>query len=143
MTRGEFFWAFGGQDEGLATPEVFARFDELSLPQGAAHPTLDDDHALMQALRAGDAPALGAALHNDLQNAALSLRPRLAQVLQIARDAGALGAIVSGSGPTVAAVASSRRHARAIAALWTAEDVVDHVWTATGPAPGARVTSGG
>jgi 4-diphosphocytidyl-2-C-methyl-D-erythritol kinase len=80
-------------------------------------------------------------LHNDLQQAALSLRPELGRVLTIARDAGALGVVVSGSGPTVAALAKSRRHSRAIAAMWTAEDVVDHVWTATGPVGGARIAT--
>jgi 4-diphosphocytidyl-2-C-methyl-D-erythritol kinase len=95
----------------------------------------------MQALRAGDPAALGAALHNDLQEAALSLRPELARTLEIAAETGALGAIVSGSGPTVAALARSRQHALAIAATWTAEGATDSVWTTQGPAHGARIVS--
>ncbi|GAB2456151.1 4-(cytidine 5'-diphospho)-2-C-methyl-D-erythritol kinase [Xylanimonas ulmi] len=137
MTRGEFHWVFGASERGLSTPAVYARFDELT--QGGAAPVgLDDDTALMQALRAGDPTALGAALHNDLQEAALSLRPELGRTLDIARETGALGAIVSGSGPTVAALARSRQHALAIAATWTAEGAADAVWTTTGPAGGAR-----
>ncbi|GAB4086698.1 4-(cytidine 5'-diphospho)-2-C-methyl-D-erythritol kinase [Myceligenerans cantabricum] len=164
LTRGEFHWAFAVQAEGLSTPSVFGRFDELSrtMPDGghdlpgedwwnggaaepgdpgdvARGPDPGDDAGLLAALRAGDPTALGAALRNDLQAAALDLRPELGRVLEIARDAGTLGAVVSGSGPTVAALARSRRHALAIAAVWTAAGVVDSVWTATGPAPGARI----
>ncbi len=138
MTRGEFHWVFAASDRGLSTPAVFGAFDELTA--GDVPPArLEDDTALMQALRAGDPTALGAALHNDLQEAALSLRPDLARTLELAHEAHALGAIVSGSGPTVAALARSRQHALAIAATWTAEGAADTVWTTTGPAPGARV----
>ncbi|PZR54411.1 4-(cytidine 5'-diphospho)-2-C-methyl-D-erythritol kinase [Xylanimonas oleitrophica] len=138
MTRGEFHWVFAASEEGLSTPRVFAAYDELT--GGQAPPVgVEDDTALMQALRAGDPTALGAALHNDLQEAALSLRPDLRRTLDLAREAGALGALVSGSGPTVAALARSRQHALAIAATWTAEGAADTVWTATGPAHGARV----
>jgi 4-diphosphocytidyl-2-C-methyl-D-erythritol kinase len=140
MTRGEFHWAFAASDEGLSTPKVYGLFDELTAGQAAAA-ALVDDNPLMQALRAGDAAALGAALHNDLQEPALSLRPGLRRTLDAARGAGALGALVSGSGPTVAALARSRQHALAIAATWTAEDLADSVWTATAPAHGARVVS--
>lgn len=140
MTRGEFHWVFAAQAEGLSTPVVFGRFDELTGPEGAAEePGLEEDTALMQALRAGDAVALGRALHNDLQAAALSLRPELERTIGVADDAGALGAFVSGSGPTVAALARSRQHALAIAASWTAEGAADSVWCTSGPAHGARL----
>jgi 4-diphosphocytidyl-2-C-methyl-D-erythritol kinase len=95
----------------------------------------------MQALRAGDAHALGAALRNDLEEAALSLDPGLAEVLAVAQDAGALGAVVSGSGPTVAALARSRQHALVVAAAFTAAGVADRVLTASAPVAGARVVS--
>ncbi|WP_125778394.1 4-(cytidine 5'-diphospho)-2-C-methyl-D-erythritol kinase [Antribacter gilvus] len=142
MTRGEFHWAFAVQAEGLSTPRVFAAYDELTGGTGPA-PDPAMDSALMSALRAGDPIALGAALHNDLQEAALTLRPHLAEVLDVAQEAGALGAMVSGSGPTVAALGRSRRHALAIAATWTARGVSDSVWCATAPAHGARVVAPG
>ena len=138
LTRGEFHWAFAVQDEGLSTPKVFDRFDELSGTTAGAAPDPAADAELMTALRAGDPTALGDALHNDLQPAALDLFPRLHRVLEVARESGTLGAVVSGSGPTVAALARSRRHALAIASAWRAENVVDSVWTATSPSPGAR-----
>ncbi|WP_159797220.1 4-(cytidine 5'-diphospho)-2-C-methyl-D-erythritol kinase [Puerhibacterium puerhi] len=140
MTRGEFHWAFATFDEGLSTPKVYGAFDDLTAGTAQAA-ALVDDTPLMQALRAGDAVALGAALHNDLQEPALSLRPALRRTLDVALEAGALGALVSGSGPTVAALARSRQHALAIAATWTAEGVADAVWTTTAPAHGARVVS--
>ena len=104
-------------------------------------PDQDDDVPLMQALRAGDPRALGAALHNDLQMAALELDPGLAEPLAVAQDAGALGVVVSGSGPTVAALGRSRQHALVLAAAFTASGVADRVLTAAGPVAGARVVS--
>lgn len=135
MTRGEFHWAFAVREEGLSTPAVYRRFDELGTPSAVE---VADEAPLMQALRAGDPHALGKALHNDLEDAAVSLRPELGRTLELAHEGGALGAIVSGSGPTVAALARSRQHALAIAATWTAEGAADSVWCTTAPAQGAR-----
>lgn len=139
LCRGEYHWAFAVQDEGLSTPAVYAAFDELHMG-GGGHET---EVALMQALRAGDPRALGRALHNDLQSAALELAPNLAEPLAVAEDAGALGVVVSGSGPTIAALARSRQHALVIAAAMTAAGVADSVLTAVGPVPGARVVTSG
>ena len=102
MTRGAYHWVFALAEEGLSTPAVFRRFDELT---GGGQPTVRDvPEALTAALRAGDARALAGSLHNDLQAAALDLRPELAEVIAVAEEAGALRAIVSGSGPTIAAL---------------------------------------
>ena len=65
----------------------------------------------------------------------------LGRTLEVARAAGALGVVVSGSGPTVAALARGRQHALAIGASWTAAGVADSVHCATGPVSGARVLS--
>jgi len=138
MTRGEFHWVFAVSDEGLSTPEVFGVFDELS-GGTADEAELADEAPLMLALRAGDPHTLGRALHNDLQAAALELRPQLQRTIDLAHESGALGAVVSGSGPTVAALARSRQHALAIAAMWTAEGAADTVWCTTGPVAGARI----
>lgn len=141
LSRGEYHWAFGVRDVGLATARVYEEFDALS----AGRDDLDTagDVALLQALRAGDAPAVGALLHNDLQPAAVELAPGLVETLAVAEDAGALGVVVSGSGPTVAALGRSRQHALVIAAAMTAAGVADSVLTASGPVSGARVVSGG
>ena len=140
LSRGEYHWAFALQADGLSTPRVYARFDEL-------HPTVravpGSDVTLLQALRAGDPRAVGLALHNDLQEAALDLQPGLADVIAVAHDAGALGAIISGSGPTVAALARSQQHALLLAAAFTAAGVADSVLTAVGPVAGARIVPSG
>ena len=140
LCRGEFHWAFAVRDSGLSTPEVFREFDRLHGGQDRPAPALpDDDVPLMQALRAGDPHALGAALHNDLESAALELEPGLVEPLAVAQDAGALGVVLSGSGPTVAALGRNRQHALVLAAAFTAAGVADRVLTATGPVPGARI----
>jgi 4-diphosphocytidyl-2-C-methyl-D-erythritol kinase len=80
------------QDFGLSTPEVYREADRLGLPRDAS----DLAHQL-SAVRAGGTPDLV----NDLEPAALSLRPEIGQALEALRDAGAEHAMVSGSGPTV------------------------------------------
>jgi 4-diphosphocytidyl-2-C-methyl-D-erythritol kinase len=94
---------------------------------------------MMSALRSGDPNALAAALHNDLQPAALSLRPALRDVLDAGIEFGALGGIVSGSGPTVAFLADGTEAALDLAVSLTASGAVQDVRRATGPAHGAHV----
>ncbi len=137
MTRGQFHWVFAIQDQGLSTPEVFREFDRLGAGAPPAAPALSDE--VMHALAAGDPHALGAALSNDLQDAALSLAPHLDRTLTAMEEAEALGAIISGSGPTVAGLAASRHHALAIAAHLHAAKVAAATVIASGPAPGAVV----
>jgi 4-diphosphocytidyl-2-C-methyl-D-erythritol kinase len=93
----------------------------------------------MAALRAGDPDALGAALHNALQEAACTLRPALRQTLETGQEAGALGAIVSGSGPTVVFLARGPEHAIDIAVGLSATGTCRAVKRAHGPVAGARV----
>ena len=137
MSRGEYHWVFAVRAEGLSTARVFEAFDDLVAGRERLEP--EADRALMQALRAGDAYALGRAMHNDLQHAALELVPALAEPLAVAADAGALGVLISGSGPTVAALARDRQHALVIATALTEAGVADQVMTAVGPVPGARI----
>ncbi len=95
LARGTYHWVLAFGHHGLSTPAVYRRFDQLS-PQPPA-PEVPAD--LMNALRSGDAKLLGAALVNDLQPAAVDLQPRLNLVLEAGLEYGALGALVSGSGP--------------------------------------------
>lgn len=142
MSHGQFEWVFAMQSEGLSTPSVFARFDE-QVERGrrhVAHPQVDAE--VMAALMAGDAARLGSALSNDLQDAALSLAPRLHGVMEAMEEADALGVIVSGSGPTIAALAASKQHALTIAAHVHAAGAAHVVLTASGPAMGTVVLEG-
>lgn len=103
------WWVLAIPTEGLSTPAVFQEFDRL----GAGRDELSLSPATLQAV--GDSPGeVAKILDNDLQVAALSLRPELAELGQIALQAGALRWTISGSGPTVAALAADRESAERI-----------------------------
>ncbi|WP_369055253.1 4-(cytidine 5'-diphospho)-2-C-methyl-D-erythritol kinase [Kineococcus terrestris] len=138
MTTARFSWVFVLAGDGLSTPAVYAELDRLRAdrPGRLEEPRLD---AVERALRSGDPLALGAALDNDLQEAALSLAPQLVATLEAGRAAGAAGAVVSGSGPTVALLATSPAHARELAAELGRDRPEGAVLVADAPAPGARV----
>lgn len=138
LARGRYCWVLGVADRGMSTPAVYAEFDRLNAAASvAAEPQIAP--AVLAALRAGDPAALGAALSNDLQPAALSLRPRLAETLAVGEECGALGSIISGSGPTTMFLASDEEHALDIALALSGAGVCADVVQASGPAPGARV----
>jgi 4-diphosphocytidyl-2-C-methyl-D-erythritol kinase len=99
------------QDDGLSTAAVYAELDRL----GVHAPELDP--APLRALARESAAELAVGLANDLQPAALSLRPELAEPIAALRDAGALGAQVSGSGPTTFGVFADRAAAERAARL--------------------------
>ena len=115
---------------------MYAELDRLRGDEDAAAAAAD---GVLAALRSGDVVALGRALRNDLQSPALQLRPNLARVLDAGRELGAVGGIVSGSGPTVALLATSPGEAIRIASALAGYDVCRTVRRATGPVPGARV----
>jgi 4-diphosphocytidyl-2-C-methyl-D-erythritol kinase len=109
LSRGTYHWVIGMSDRPLSTPDVYRTFDDIG------RPSVMEPDAVLHALRTADPEALGAALHNDLEVAAFHLRPELAEARDALLDAGALGAIVSGSGPTIVALGEDERHARALA----------------------------
>jgi 4-diphosphocytidyl-2-C-methyl-D-erythritol kinase len=137
LVRGTYHWVFVLAEQGLPTPLVFREFDRMTEAATVPEPEVPD--GVMSALRAGDAAALGKALHNDLQGPAVSLRPHLAQVLSIGEEFGALGGVVSGSGPTCAFLARDDEHSVDLAVAFTASGVCRTVKRAHGPVPGARV----
>lgn len=102
-------FVLGGTNDPLSTADVYAAWDGLP----AAEPS--SSAALTLALGAGDVAEVGALLHNDLEPAAFSLLPDLADKKRALLDAGALGAGMSGSGPTMFAVARDEAHALRIA----------------------------
>jgi 4-diphosphocytidyl-2-C-methyl-D-erythritol kinase len=104
-----------------------------------AKPALSTE--LMAALRSGDPAAIGPQLRNDLQVAAVSLRPDLRRALTAGREYGALGAIVSGSGPTCAFLAVDARRADELAVALTGAGVCRGVVRVQGPAPGAAIVT--
>lgn len=140
LARGIFHWVFALGEEGLSTPAVYAECDRLRASHHLAEPA--PSPAMMSALRSGDAAALAAVLSNDLQDAAFMLRPRLRDVLYAGLTFGALGGIVSGSGPTVAFLVGSAEAALDLAVSLTASDTVSDVVRATGPVHGAHIVPG-
>jgi len=138
LSRGLFSWVFALADGGLSTPAVYAECDRLREGRSVPDPYVSD--ILMQALASGDAELLGKALHNDLQPAALALRPMLGQLLEAGEDYGALGGLVSGSGPTCAFLARDEEHALDLAVALSGSGLCRSVRRAQGPVPGARIT---
>jgi 4-diphosphocytidyl-2-C-methyl-D-erythritol kinase len=137
LAKGNYSWVLALSGQGLSTPSVYQECDRLREGLSISSPAVSEQ--LMQALRAGDAKALGKALTNELQPAACSLRPALRLVLDVGVDYGALGGIVSGSGPTVAFLVSDDDHAMDLTVALSASGVVSSVVRATGPAHGARI----
>jgi 4-diphosphocytidyl-2-C-methyl-D-erythritol kinase len=144
LAAGSYHWALAFGADGLSTAQVYATCDRLRAARADAgadpvtpEPVLSRD--LMAALRSGDPIAVGPLLSNDLQPAALSLQPELRRTLAAGREYGALGAIVSGSGPSCAFLAKSAAHAREIAVGLTGAGVCRAVARASGPVPGAAI----
>ncbi|MDR0990534.1 MAG: 4-(cytidine 5'-diphospho)-2-C-methyl-D-erythritol kinase [Propionibacteriaceae bacterium] len=137
LARGRFHWVLAFHRRGLSTSAVFRRFDEYRPnPAPAVVPS-----ALLTALAAGDVRALGAALSNDLTVASVSLAPALRRTIEAGREAGALGSVISGSGPTVALLAASEEAANTLAVRLSSEGVAHRLVRAWGPVPGAHVVT--
>ncbi|WP_338748520.1 4-(cytidine 5'-diphospho)-2-C-methyl-D-erythritol kinase [Janibacter alittae] len=138
LAKGAYHWVFvPSVDAGLSTPAVYRAFDERMAGMAIEDPT--PSAALMSALRAGDPMALAPVLDNDLQPDAIGLRPDIGEVIEAAMGFGALAAIVSGSGPTVAVLAESTEGAIDLAVSLTASGVAGDILRATGPVAGAHI----
>ena len=123
---GPYYWTFALQDKGLSTAAVFKHFDAtVQAPPAADMPP----EQLLAALEAGDVAEVSRHIRNDLQATAIDLRPELGQLIDLAERAGALAAMVSGSGPTVAALSASRAVAERVALCWSLTPFCDQVVT--------------
>ena len=137
LSRGTYHWVLALSSVGLSTPAVYSECDRLRQGLDISDPQISD--ALMQALLTADPSNVGKLLINDLQPAACSLRPALRLILDVGQEYGALGAIVSGSGPTVAFLVSDEEHGLDLAVALSASGVVGSVTRAFGPVHGAKV----
>ena len=161
------YWVLAVAGEGLSTPAVYAETDrqraqahqptkteahqptkaeahqptQAARPAKANRPEAADPAPVINALADPDPTRLAGALRNDLQPAALALRPSLADVLVAGLDAGALAGIVSGSGPTCAFLAADPLHAGQVAnrLLAAALPAVHTVKVAHGSVAGAHL----
>ncbi len=129
LARGQYHWVVATASVGLATPDVFRELDRLR-PQ-ADEPRVSE--AVMSALRSADVRALGRALENDLQAPALALKPNLRRTLEAGIEAGALGALVSGSGPTCVFLVRDDDHGLDVQIALTASGLAHDAVRAHGP----------
>lgn len=140
LARGELHWVlWAGEGLGLSTPKVYAECDRLREESGAQVPDPTPSGELMQALRRMDADGVAAHLKNDLQDAAISLQPILAEVLDVGIGLGARGGIVSGSGPTVAFLTASQTEAIDLSVGLAANGPTGDILRAIGPVPGTQL----
>ncbi len=138
LATGRFDWVLLTSSRGLSTPEVYARLDSRREENSLIFPlTPEVPPVVLQSLRGGSPEDLAEALHNDLQAPACELRPELADTIRHGVVAGALNAIVSGSGPTVALLCGGADEAAAaVERLREAGLRGQHVH---GPVHGARI----
>jgi len=141
LARGRFDWVLVPNEQGMSTPVVYGELDAhrkrhaVDIGPAPRVPAVDPD--VLHALRQGDAEMLAATVRNDLQAPALHLRPDLARVLERGESSGALAGLVSGSGPTLAFLASDEASALDLQVTLSAAGFVAlHVH---GPVAGARV----
>jgi 4-diphosphocytidyl-2-C-methyl-D-erythritol kinase len=122
-------WLLCASSKGLSTPTVFAAFDELD----SLKPFTD----LSDFSTIANASELAGRMTNDLEQAAFSLMPALSELVGQLEQLGALRAMVSGSGPTIAALFDSEEKAVEVASVLKAQGLV--ALTAKGQAHGARL----
>ncbi|MBM6620372.1 4-(cytidine 5'-diphospho)-2-C-methyl-D-erythritol kinase [Micrococcaceae bacterium RIT802] len=137
LLRSRTDWVLALASYGLSTPAVYQQLDLLREGQDIEVPhAVDPD--LLHALVDHDLVMLPGLLANDLTAAAVHLAPELEAVLDMGRGAGALTALVSGSGPTVALLAEDPGHAGQLATQLIDEAGID-TRIVHGPVPGARI----
>lgn len=132
LATGSLEWVLVTHPEGLSAGAVYAECDRLRGDRTVPAPQVDP--SLLAALRQGDAAQIGPLLHNDLQPAAFSLLPVLRDTLDIGLSEGAVGGLVSGSGPTCAFLAESAGDADCLANVLAQKGFAGDVLRATGPA---------
>jgi 4-diphosphocytidyl-2-C-methyl-D-erythritol kinase len=137
LTRHTFHWVLAFARGGLSTPKVYTELDRLR--ETGEPPRVGEVEPVLEALAAGDPRQLALLLGNDLQAAAVSLRPGLRRTLRAGVDAGALAGTVSGSGPTCAFLCASPDDAVQVAAALSGAGVCRTVRVVHGPVPGAKV----
>lgn len=137
VSSARYHWVLAFGDGELSTPAVYGALDRLRGRDPVPEPELNAE--LMSALRAGDAARLGRALSNDLQAPAIKMFPALRKTLAAGSELGALGALVSGSGPTCVFLTRGATHATDLAVALSGAGVCRSVTRAAGPASGATV----
>lgn len=149
--RGEpLHWVVAMARDGIDASEVYAELDRMR-EAGTARPSvsfddenrpIDDGHLdLARALATANVDVIAANLYNDLANAVATLRPSVRRTLEDGREAGALAAVIAGSGPTCVLLCLDGAAALDVATELATGGRAHAVRTATGPTRGAHVTT--
>lgn len=117
------WWVLVTFDFGVRSPDAYRWWDEEGGSRGP------DPEPLLEAAAAGDAEALGPMLFNDLEGPVIARHPRVGEAKERLVAAGALGAVMSGSGSSVVGLARDRTHAEGVARR------LDGAVVAAGPPP--------
>ncbi|MGH3159923.1 MAG: 4-(cytidine 5'-diphospho)-2-C-methyl-D-erythritol kinase [Streptosporangiaceae bacterium] len=139
LVTGQYHWVLAFSSAELLTADVYAACDRIRAARGVIPAPPRPSAELMAALRSGDPAEVGPLLSNELQPAAVSLRPELRRTLAVGREYGALGAVVSGSGPTCAFLAADAQRAVDLVIALTGAGVCRSATRVVGPAQGAVV----
>jgi len=132
-----YHWVLAFADGHLSTPAVYGMLDRQRAGQDVAKPEASAE--LLAALRSGAPELVGAALSNDLQAPALAMFPALRKTLTAGLEFGALGGLVSGSGPSCFFLARDERHATDLSVELSGAGVCRSVARATGAVSGATL----
>ena len=138
--NGSWWWVVVFNSEGLSTPSVYGAYDLL---EGGEH-DFRVRPALLETLRdpAGNPDGIAMFVYNDLEDAAFYLRPDLQETAEVALECGAATTLLSGSGPTMLAMANDADDARAVVTR-LAEHGYDRTAVVHGPVAGAHVVAYG
>lgn len=132
VVREPLWWVIAMPAGSLSTAEVYARFDSLG-----GSDLENDASGLADALARGDVDGIARGLRNDLTDAALALAPPIEVVRDALLEAGAVGVVMSGSGPAWCGLARHEGHAEAVASRVRGR--VDRVWVVQSLDRGARI----
>lgn len=111
----KLWWVLGISEAQLSTAEVYERFDLV----GSANGRQVD--GMVQALASNNPSKIGKLLFNDLEAPAATLFEEIPSLKERVSSAGALGVVMSGSGPTIAGLCADEEHAKEVAAKVVSE----------------------
>jgi 4-diphosphocytidyl-2-C-methyl-D-erythritol kinase len=117
-TVDRLWWVLRSFDFGIRSPDAYRWWDEDRASSGP------DTAQLLLAATKGDPETLGPLLFNDLERPVFARHPDLAEAKAALLEGGALGAVMSGSGSSVAGLARDQAHAGSLAKRWPSARVV-------------------
>ncbi len=117
---GSFWLSLVKPDPPLLAAEAYAEFDA----GGGSYP--GDEGRVLEGISSGDVALLASGIGNALQGPVERLVPGVTRIMERLNTFDPLGVMVSGSGPTVVAVARHRRHAELMCGEFRGETGIEH-----------------